>query len=70
MKSDQRLILAKDTLWNLTTPLLDRDLAAIAAGTAGGTPSKLTSVPCCGPDVPVTAPKAEIRRKPRGRRRY
>lgn len=76
-KREKRFILAKETVRNLTAPTLDRDMAAIRGGTAGGPPSKGNSIPCCEALLPAAVPqgqgpaqgKSQVQRKPRGQRR-
>ena len=62
-KRNKGFMLSKETVRNLTMPVLDQEMAAIIAGTAGGTPSKPNSFPCCMDLLPQVVP--QVRRKPR-----
>lgn len=67
MKREKGFRFSKETLRNLTVAVLERDLAAVAAGTAPGTLSHANSWPCCPPDARVVQPQS--RRKSRGQQK-
>jgi hypothetical protein len=73
MKKTRKLMLTKETLRSLTSPLLARDMEAIVGGTVGTTGSSPNDTrPCCtyflpGGNQPQV--KVQVQRKPRGQQR-